>query len=85
MEGNYNIPKMLILQEIAYEKSTMGSSSKKVSDLAKMVQSTESRKTSKDKTHDFTLEPNDSLAEITAIEPAGKTSFEAKLVKDSGK
>ena len=44
MEGNFNIPKMLIVQEIAYEKSNQPAG-KKGFDLAKMFGSNESKKT----------------------------------------
>ena len=44
MEGNFNIPKMLIVQEIAYEKSNQAAG-KKGFDLAKMFGTNESKKT----------------------------------------
>ena len=41
MEGNFNIPKMLIVQEIAYEKSDNSKKGKKMEDFAAVIKAHE--------------------------------------------
>lgn len=85
MDGNFNIPRMLIMHEVAYEKTTTKSGVDKSRDLAKMFQSVNTSQTSGKKDVDHTMEANNSMAaDISGLDPSGQV-IKAKVKKNDAR